>query len=111
MGDGRAEGLLAIGDGGQAAISLMPDMIGQEHLSLQIEGLYVEDLLYLVTKTNLLSYRSECQKSLTGLMRLKLDIFRAMFLSGAWGCGYRMGTLVFFLAEHQGPLSVPRGCP
>ena len=82
VGDGRAEGLLAIGDGGQAAISLMPDMIGQEHLSLQIEGLYVEDLLYLVTKTNLLSYRYECQKSLTGLMRLKLDIFRATFLSG-----------------------------
>ena len=25
VGDGRAEGLLAIGDGGQAAISLMPD--------------------------------------------------------------------------------------
>ena len=82
MGDGRAEGLLAIGDGGQATISLMPDMIGHEHISLQLEGLYVEDLLYLVTKTNLLSYRSEGQKSQTGLMRLKLDICRAMFLSG-----------------------------
>ena len=43
MGDGRAEGLLAIGDGGQATISLMPDMIGHEHISLQLEGLYVED--------------------------------------------------------------------
>ena len=28
MGDGRAEGLSAIGDGGQAAISLMPDVDG-----------------------------------------------------------------------------------
>ena len=28
MGDGRAEGLLAIGDGGQAEISLMPDADG-----------------------------------------------------------------------------------
>ena len=26
MGDGRAEGLSAIGDGGQAAISLTPDV-------------------------------------------------------------------------------------
>ena len=25
MGDGRAKGLLAIGDGGQAVISIMPD--------------------------------------------------------------------------------------
>ena len=28
MGDGRAEGSSAIGDGGQAAISLMPDFDG-----------------------------------------------------------------------------------
>ena len=28
VGDGRAEGLSAIGDGGQAAISLMPDVDG-----------------------------------------------------------------------------------
>ena len=28
MGDGRAEGSSAIGDGGQAAISLMPDIDG-----------------------------------------------------------------------------------
>ena len=28
MGDGRAEGLSAIGDGGQASISLMPDIVG-----------------------------------------------------------------------------------
>ena len=28
MGDGRAEGSSAIGDGGQAAVSLMPDTDG-----------------------------------------------------------------------------------
>ena len=28
MGDGRAEGLSSIGDGGQAAVSLMPDIDG-----------------------------------------------------------------------------------
>ena len=28
MGDGRADGLSAIGDGGQAAISLRPDVDG-----------------------------------------------------------------------------------
>ena len=28
MGDGRAEGSSAIGDGGQAAMSLMPDVDG-----------------------------------------------------------------------------------
>ena len=28
MGDGRAEGSSAIGDGGQAAVSLMPDIDG-----------------------------------------------------------------------------------
>ena len=28
MGDGRAEGSSAVGDGGQAAISLTPDMDG-----------------------------------------------------------------------------------
>ena len=82
VGDGRPEGLLAIGDWGKAPISLMPDITGHEHIRLQLEGLYVEDLLYLVTKTNLLSYRSEGQKSLTGLMKLKLNICRTMFLSG-----------------------------
>ena len=50
MGDGRAEGLLAIRDGGQAAISLMPDVDGT-HVrifeSLQLEDSYVGDLLYL----------------------------------------------------------------
>ena len=48
MGDGRAEGWSAIGDGGQAAISLMPDIDGT-HVgifeSLQLEGSYVGDLL------------------------------------------------------------------
>ena len=34
MGDGRAEGSSAIGDGGQAAISLMPDIDGMGSGSL-----------------------------------------------------------------------------
>ena len=34
MGDGRAEGLSAIGDGRQAAISLMPDVDGRGSGSL-----------------------------------------------------------------------------
>ena len=50
MGDGRAEGSSAIGDGGQAAVSLRPDVDGM-HIrtleSLQLESLYVGDLLYL----------------------------------------------------------------
>ena len=47
MGDGRAEGWSAI-DGGQAAISLTPDVDGMHiHIfgSSQLEGLYVGDLL------------------------------------------------------------------
>ena len=50
MGDGRAEGSSAIGDGGQSAISLMPDADGM-HVrifeSFQLEGSYIGDLLYL----------------------------------------------------------------
>ena len=34
MGDGRAEGSSAIGDGGQAAISLTPDVDGTGSVSL-----------------------------------------------------------------------------
>jgi len=57
VGDGRAEGSSVIGDGGQAAISLMPDadgtgsgsLLDQMHVSIfessQLEGLYVGDLL------------------------------------------------------------------
>ena len=48
MGDGRAEGSSAIGDGGQAAISLRPDVDGihvRIFQSLQLEGSYVGDLL------------------------------------------------------------------
>ena len=44
MGDGRAEGRSAIGDGGQAAISLTPDTDGAHvHIfeSSKLEGLYV----------------------------------------------------------------------
>ena len=58
VGDGRAEGLLAIGCGRQAAVSLMPDvygtssgsMLNQLHIhifgSSHLEGSYVGDLLY-----------------------------------------------------------------
>ena len=48
MGDGRAEVSSAIGDGGQAAIPLTPDVDGthiQVFESLQLEGSYVGDLL------------------------------------------------------------------
>ena len=47
MGDGRAAGSSAIGDGGQAAISLTPDVDGMHvHIfeSSQLEGSYVGDL-------------------------------------------------------------------
>ena len=44
VGDGQAEGLSAIGDAGQAAMLLTPDMDGSE--SSQLKGSYVEDLLY-----------------------------------------------------------------
>ena len=49
MGDGRAEGLSAIEDGGRAAISLTPDDGTHVHIfeSLQLGSLYVENLLYL----------------------------------------------------------------
>ena len=47
--DGRAEGLSALGDGEQAAISLLPDANGT-HVCIfensQLEGFYVRDLLY-----------------------------------------------------------------
>ena len=47
MGDGRAEGLSAIGDGGQAAISFTPDDGGM-HVRIfeisKLEGSYVGDL-------------------------------------------------------------------
>ena len=49
VGDGRAEGLSAVGDGGQAAISLMPDVDGT-HIcifeSSRLEGSYIWDLLF-----------------------------------------------------------------
>ena len=50
MGDGRAEGSSAAGEGGQAAMSLTPD-IGGTHIcifeSSQGEGSYVGDSLYI----------------------------------------------------------------
>ena len=60
MGDSRAEGSSAIGEGGQAAISLAPDVDDpgtgscwdQMYICLfessQLEGSYVGDLLYRV---------------------------------------------------------------
>ena len=51
MGDGRAEGLSAVGDGGQATMSLMPDADGTHVPTFensQLEGLYVGDLLYYI---------------------------------------------------------------
>ena len=53
MGGGRAEGSSAIGDGGQAAMSLSSDVDGtQVHIfeSLQLEGSYIEDFLYSMKK-------------------------------------------------------------
>ena len=47
MGDGRTEGLAATGDGGQAALSLTPDVDGMYVCifeSLQVENSYVGDL-------------------------------------------------------------------
>ena len=56
MGGGRAEGSSAIGDGGQAAISLMPDIDRTRILifeSLQLEVLYVWDLLWSIKRMKL----------------------------------------------------------
>ena len=53
MGDGRAEGSSAIGDGGQAAISLMPDADGTHVCifeSSKLEGSYVGNLQYIENK-------------------------------------------------------------
>ena len=46
MGNGRARGLTATGDGGQSATSLSPE-IDRTHIfeSLQLGGSYVGDLL------------------------------------------------------------------
>ena len=49
VGDGRAEGPSATGDGGQAAMSLTTDLDGMHiHIfaSLQLESSYVGGLLY-----------------------------------------------------------------
>ena len=58
MGDGGAEGLPAVGDGGQAAVSLGPNadgtgsgsLLNQMHVrifeSSQLKGSFVRDLLY-----------------------------------------------------------------
>ena len=54
MGDGRAEGSSTIGDGGQAAVSLMPDVdVMHVHMfeSFQLEDFHVGDLLYKVQRS------------------------------------------------------------
>ena len=54
MGDSRAEGSSAIEDGGKAAISITPDIDAMHvHIfeSLQPEGSYVGDLLYIMGKS------------------------------------------------------------
>ena len=52
MGDGRAEGPSAIGDGGQAAVSLTPDIDGK-HVRLfessQLEGSCRELIVYVLS--------------------------------------------------------------
>ena len=53
--DGRAEGLSAKGDGGQAAISFRPDTDGTHvciFKSSHLEGSRVGDLLYLLTQAS-----------------------------------------------------------
>ena len=57
VGDGRAEGLSRIGDRGQAAVSLTPDVDGMHVCifgSLQLEGSFIGDLVYKEAKTALL---------------------------------------------------------
>ena len=41
MGDGRAEGSSAIGDGGQAAISLTPELMERTLASLKVRNLKI----------------------------------------------------------------------
>ena len=56
MGDGRAEGLLAKGDRGQAAISLMPDVHRRlVHIfeSLQLESSYIGDFYIVYANINI----------------------------------------------------------
>ena len=55
MGDGRAEGSSAIGDRRRAAISLTPDIDGMHVCifeSLQLEGSYLGELLYVKPSAN-----------------------------------------------------------
>ena len=59
MRDGRAEGLSFVGDGGRATVSLTPDVDGiHAHIfeSLQLEDLYVGDVLCLCLFSLLISY-------------------------------------------------------
>ena len=91
MGDGRTEGLSAIGDGGQAAISLTPDIDGM-HVrifeSSQLEGSYVGDLLYLNSGVQI--KRQHC------LLNTLPWIWRTMFRH-VKGCG----------KDQRAPLATP----
>jgi len=55
VGDDRAEGLSVMEDGRQVAISLTPGIDGRHIRTLkssQLEGSYVEDLLYFKSENN-----------------------------------------------------------
>ena len=59
MGDGRADGWSAIGDGGQSQISLMAGADGTHlHIfeSSQLDGLYVGELLYILVASVFYAY-------------------------------------------------------
>ena len=65
LGDGRAEGWSAIGDGGQAAISLTPDVDGMHLLlfeSSQLDGSCIGELLYWFLDLSPKDINSMCLK-------------------------------------------------
>ena len=80
-GDGRygwAEGSSAIADVGQAAVSLIPDVIGMNICifeSLQLEGLYVGDLLYLLLETHTLAIFQDMK-----ILSVDISLFATSFL-------------------------------
>ena len=81
MGDGRAEGSSAIGDGGQAALSLMPDVDGT-HIrifeSSQLEGSYIRDLLYFAVPEDVCPGASRAAQGARSqaCLRLKLILLK-----------------------------------
>ena len=75
MGDGRGEGSSAIENGGQAAISLTPDIDGT-HVGLfessQFESSYVGDLLYLGTGEQKVSNKMNPNRTTTKHIIIKI---------------------------------------